>query len=153
MNSETLHYDNARTGWFQRPDGLTDAAPDEAPWGLYCELSLGSPVRGAVMFLQHWTLQGGPHSGETHTMLYVASSNNTVFAFSEEHLRLGVTTPIWTRNLAPPSNRGGSNINHTGPESVGVASTVVLDSARRRLFVVALTSVAPPETTCIGSMN
>ncbi len=87
------------------------------------------------MFLQHWTLRGGQHSGQTHTMLYVATSGNRVLAFSEEQLLAGNATPIWTTNLAPASQRKGSNI----PTPVGVCGTVVLDSATRRLFTVALT--------------
>ena len=136
MNSETLHYDNARTGWFKRAASFEQTDSRGRPWGLYADLTLGSPVRGAVMFLQQWTLRGGQHSGETHTMLYVATSANQVFAYSEEQLRRGSQTPIWTAQLAPPSTRGGSNI----PPPVGVSSTVVLEPRARRLFVMALTN-------------
>ena len=87
------------------------------------------------MFLQNWTLRGGQHSGQTHTMLDVATSANRVLAFSEEQLRAGNPTSIWQTNLAPASQRTGSNI----PPPVGVCGTVVLDPERRRLFAVALT--------------
>jgi hypothetical protein len=135
MNSETFHYDNARTGWFKRTQGVSDTDAGGRAWGLYATLSLGAPVRGAVMFLQNWVLRGSPRSGETHTMLYVATSANDVFAFSEEDLRSGSKKQIWKTSLAPASMRGGSNI----PTPVGVCSTVVLDPGSRRLFVMALT--------------
>jgi len=135
MNSETLHYDNARTGWFRRDTPIERIDGSGPPWGLYADLPLGSPVRGAVMFLQQWTLRGGPRSGQTHTMLYVATSGNWVFAFSEEDLRAGLRNPIWRKWLGQPSMREGSNI----PVPVGVASTVVLDPLHRRLFAMALT--------------
>src|SRR5579859_70458 len=99
MNSETLHYDNARTGWFRRDTPIERIDGSGPPWGLYADLPLGSPVRGAVMFLQQWTLRGGPRSGQTHTMLYVATSGNWVFAFSEEDLRAGLRNPIWRKWL------------------------------------------------------
>jgi flagellar basal body rod protein FlgC len=139
MDSETLHYDNARTGWFKRAGGLSDRDSGGRPWGRYAEISLGAPVRGAVMFIQHWTLRGGPRSGETHTMLYMATSANDVVAFSEEDLRTGSNGHIWKTTLAPPSKRKGSNI----PPPIGVCSTVVLDPQKRRLFVMALTDDHP----------
>ena len=134
MDCETLHYDNARTGWFQRARA-GEVPPQSRPWGKYLEIPLGSPVRGAVMFLQQWTLQGGTNANETYTMLYLATSANEVLAFAEEQLRAGVSTPIWRTPLRPPITRTGSNI----PPPIGVCSTIVLDSANRRLFTVALT--------------
>ncbi len=136
MNGVTLHYDNARTGWLRRPATITAEQQTPRAWGKYADLQLGAPVRGAVLFLEDWTLKHGEHAGETHTMLYVATSANQVFAFSEEQLRSGLKSPVWQTPLAAPSGRTGSNI----PPPVGVCSTMVLDPGQRRLFVVALTA-------------
>ena len=88
------------------------------------------------MFLEEWQIREGQHEGQTHTMLYVATSANRVFAFSEDLLLNGNVAPLWSEQLAPASGRTGSNI----PPPVGTCSTMVLDPANRRLFSVALTA-------------
>ena len=137
MSGETFHFDNARTGWLDRAPGNTEFDPNIRPWGKYQDLALGSAVRGAVLYLVDWTLREGEHAGQTHTLLFVATSANQVFAFSEEQLRAGITTPIWQTALDPADTRSGSNI----PPPVGTCSTMVLESQNRRLFVLALTQV------------
>jgi hypothetical protein len=135
MNCVTFHYDNARTGLLVR-DTARGAAAGGRPWGKYRELNLGSPVRGAVLFLENWPLRGGRDDSETQTILFVATSGNEVFAFSEDELRAGPAAPIWQTKLDPPVMRRGSNI----PPPVGVCSTGVLDPAHRRMFLAAMTS-------------
>jgi hypothetical protein len=135
MHGVTLHYDNARTGWLQRPSRMKEEQRTPRPWGKYADLDLSAPVRGAAVFLSDWTLKQGDHAGETHTILYVATSDNHVYAFSEDQLRSGHQSPIWHTQLGPASWATGSNI----PPPVGVCSTMVIDPSEGRLFVVALT--------------
>jgi hypothetical protein len=133
MDCPTYHYDNARTGWLKRP--LLPPVPNShLVWGKYNEVPLGAAVRGAALFLHDWTISKGVHSGQTHTMVYVATSDNNVVAFSEEQLRSGSTAHLWLTNLGPALRIGGSNI----PDPVGVCSTMVLDRGSGRLFVVAM---------------
>jgi hypothetical protein len=79
-----------------------------------------------------WVIQSGPHAGETHNMVYIATSNNNVYAYAEDHLLSGSTSPFWGPvTLGPPVNRTGSNI----PPPIGIAATPVLDPPNARLFV------------------
>lgn len=123
---QTFHYDAGRLG-------LGDGAAIGSTWHKQIAVSLGSAVRGAPIFLQGWVLQEGPHAGETHNMVYVATSDNHVNAYAEDRLLAANTTPLWSVNLGPPVTRAGSNI----PPPLGVCSTPVLDPANSRMFVCA----------------
>jgi hypothetical protein len=96
---------------------------------------LGSPnpVRAAPLFINEWIIQSGLHAGETHNMVYVAASNNDVYAYAEDQLLSGTPSPFWGPiNLGPPVTRAGSNFV---PPIIGIASTPVLDPANARIFV------------------
>ncbi len=79
------------------------------------------------------TFEAGALQGQTFGVVFVATSDNTVAAYAEEHLLTGNATPLWTRSLGAPSTAGGSNI----PPPVGICSTPVIDAANRRMFVMA----------------
>jgi hypothetical protein len=128
----TYHFDPMRTGQ-NRKFNLDDTKK----WGKYCEINVGSAVRGAPLFLSQHQIRGGPHNGETHEMVFIATSDNQVYAFAEDELiksKALPITPIWSQTLGSPSQKGGSNI----PAPIGVSSTPVLDSQRGRMFVLAM---------------
>jgi hypothetical protein len=121
---QTFHYDAGRLG-------QGDGAAIGSSWHKKITVPMGSAVRGAPLFLQGWIIQEGPHAGETHNMVYVASSDNSVSAYAEDQLIAGNTNPIWTVNLGTPVTRTGSNI----PPPLGICSSAVLDPANSRMFV------------------
>ena len=125
MSCKTFHYDHARLG---RGPG----APSGSTWHKHVEVSLGSSVRGAPLYLDDWTFSAGPLAGQTHTVVFVATSDNNVYAFTQDALAGGSTAPIWTTFLGPPVTNPSSNI----PPPIGVASTPVLDPDERRMFVL-----------------
>lgn len=120
----TFHYDPGRLG---RGPG----ARAGSTWRKKISVSLASAVRGAPLVLQGWMLQEGPRAGETHNMVYVATSDNHVNAYAEDDLLAGSTTPLWSVNLGTPVTQTGSNI----PPPLGVCGTPVLDPANSRMFV------------------
>jgi hypothetical protein len=129
-NARMFHYDAARLG--QGP-----GAPPDANWHKYRDLSLGSPVRGAVLYLENWTFENGPRRGEKHKVVFVCGSDNRVAAFAEDELRAGSTTPIWSQVLGSPVRRAGSNI----PAPIGITSTALLDPDNQRMFVMSYQDV------------
>jgi len=66
-----------------------------------------------------------------HDMVYIASSDNHVYAYAESHLISGFSKPLWSACLGTPVTRSGSNI----PPPLGITSTPVLDPASGRVFV------------------
>jgi hypothetical protein len=127
---QTFHYDPGRLG-------QGDGAAVGSSWHKKVAVNLGSAVRGAPLFLQGWVIQEGSHAGESHNMVYIATSDNHVNAYAEEHLIAGNTTPLWTVSLGTPVTRTGSNI----PPPLGVCGTPVLDPANSRMFVCAYQDV------------
>ncbi len=123
---QTFHYDAARMG-------QGEGAAVGSSWHKRIAVNLGSSVRGAPLFLQGWVMQSGPHAGETHNMVYVATSDNQVSAFAEDYLLASNSTPLWSVHLGPAVMRAGSNI----PPPLGVCSTPVLDPGNSRMFVCA----------------
>lgn len=121
---QTFHYDSGRLG-------QGDGAAVGSSWHKKIAVPLGSAVRGAPLYLQGWILQEGPHAGETHNMIYVATSDNDMSAYAEDQLIAGISTPIWTVSLGTAVTRTGSNI----PPPLGVCSSPVLDPANARMFV------------------
>jgi hypothetical protein len=130
-NNTTYHNDPARSGWFQVAKTGISAV---GTWRRYNVVSLGAAVRGAPLVLENWTLQSGPHQGETHDLVLAATSDNVVACYAIDQLRTGSTTPIWSRHLAPALRRAGSNI----PSPLGVCSTPVIDSSAGEMHVLAL---------------
>jgi hypothetical protein len=120
----TYHYDPARLG--QGP-----GEPTGTVWGKRVALDLGSAVRGAVLTLSNWTFLYGPRAGQTHDVIFVATSGNHVFAFALDELT-ATATPIWSQFLGPPVMRTDSNIK----PPIGVCSTPVLDPPNQRIFLM-----------------
>jgi hypothetical protein len=139
-NTTTYHNDPARSGWFQ---GTQAGVAPVADWRKYNDLSLGAAVRGAPLVLENWTIQGGPHNGEQHDLVFVTTSANLVACYAVDQLRAGSMVPIWSRQLAPPLLRPGSNI----PYPLGISSTPVIDPINRDMHVLALQDDSGPRLT------
>jgi len=130
----TFHYDVGRSG--TGPGASTFLGG----WHRYNQVDnlgrggTGAAVRSAPLYLPGWVMQRGAHAGETHNLVFVATTDNYLYAFAEDQLRAGSKTPLWGPvDLGAPAQRGGSNI----PPPIGVCSTPVLDPANQRLFVMA----------------
>ena len=149
-STTTLRCDTACTG--TNPDFTINANP----WRKYVSVDLGQTtvggnsydrtVRAGVLVVENWLFNAGPHQGETRTLVLVATTTNEVFCYSEGALLengaaatplwqtpLGVALPIvslWNASSNPPY----SNVRPL----LGVCGTPVVDTANRRMFVVAM---------------
>jgi hypothetical protein len=141
MNSTTtLRNDAARTG--TNPNFTINSNP----WRKYLSLDLSQvagvpsqhrPVRAGVLVAQNFLFNAGPHKGETHTLVLVATTTNEIFCFGEGDLLStgSAATPLWFRSLGlSPNTRSGSNM----ATPIGICGTPHLDLPNRRLFVVAM---------------
>jgi len=142
MNSTTtLRSDTARTG--TNPNFPISADP----WRKYVSINLGTAtvsgqtfnriVRGGVLVVQNWLFNSGSHSGETHTLVLVATVTNEIYCYGEGSLLTqgAAAAPLWSTSLGvTPNLRIGSNI----PPPVGVCGTPLVDTANRRMFIVAM---------------
>jgi hypothetical protein len=130
-STTTLRWDTARTG-------TTPEFPfNGGPWRKYISMNLGASMRAGVLVVENWEFNQGPHNGKTYTLVLAATTTNEVYCFSEGQLLAhgSGATPLWQTSFGvTPMQRMGSNI----APPLGVCGTPVVDTANRRMFVVAM---------------
>ncbi len=125
-------------------------APAGGTWRRYVSLPTAAPVRAAPLYLAGWAFTAGPLAGQTHDLIILAVSDNTVQAFAEDQLLGGGGAPLWTQaSLGPASPRGGSNI----PPPIGICGTPVIDRASATVFVMALVHDTAGDTFKIFALD
>ncbi|MGF6977082.1 outer membrane protein assembly factor BamB [Paraburkholderia sp. JPY465] len=128
----TYHNDIARTGQNLGETTLTPANVTAATFGKVGFFSVDGKVDAQPLFVASLAIAGG-----THNVLYVATENDTVYAFDAD---TGAT--LWqVRTLGsgetPSDDRGCSQIVNT----IGITSTPVIDRSRGThgtIYVVAM---------------
>src|SRR5579864_2539643 len=82
-------------------------------WRRYVMLPASAMVRAAPLYLDRFLFTTGPHAGETHDVVIVAATDNTVAAYAEDQILAGgLVNALWIQQtLGPASQRGGSNIH------------------------------------------
>ncbi|WP_233847477.1 outer membrane protein assembly factor BamB family protein [Paraburkholderia sp. HD33-4] len=132
----TYHDDIARTGQNLGETTLTPANVTASTFGKVGFFSVDGKVDAQPLFVRSLAIAGG-----THNVLYVATENDSVFAFDAD---TGAT--LWqVRTLgtgeAPSDDRGCSQIENT----IGITSTPVIDRSRGThgtIYVVAMSKDA-----------
>ncbi len=121
----TYHYDNGRTGWNQHEITLTPA--NVGHLRLSTTIALDEQVNAQPLFVPGMTIAGGRHS-----VVYVATSNNTIYA-----LDAATGAILLQTNFGPPVPQsalpGQCNNNST---VVGITSTPVIDRASNTLYAM-----------------
>src|SRR5271165_2782040 len=125
-STTTLRSDTARTGTNPYFPINTN------PWRKYVSIDLGTTtiggqtwsriVRAGALVVENFLFNAGPHSGETHTLVLVATTTNELYCFGEGALLTqgNAAAPLWQTSLGvTPNLRLGSNI----PPPVGVCGT------------------------------
>src|SRR5437764_5350698 len=137
----THHYDNARTGAQLNETKLNTSNVNSTSFGKLFSL----PVDGAV-YAQPLYLPGVsiPSSG-VHNVLYVATMNDSVYAFDADSNSGSNAAPLWFVNFtnpaagitAVPSEDVQTDPNISGP--IGILSTPVIDQSTGTIFALART--------------
>ena len=134
----TWHYDNLRTGSNLQETILT---PSNVVWTQFGKL-FSYPVDGAIigqpLYLPSVTI---PNKG-THNVIYVATMNDSVYAFDADNNDGPNAFPLWKTRVLPAgatpvpiSVQGGALT--TAWTQVGVVSTPVIDRTTGILYLVA----------------
>ena len=137
----TQHNDLGRTGWNNQETTLNTSNVKTATFGILQSLNVDAQV-----YAQPLVVTGVNIGGTLRNVLYVATTNNTLYAFDADGAS---TTPFWTRNitepgLGAPTNADLSSIinacngNYLDFTSlIGIVGTPVIDKASGTLYVVA----------------
>jgi len=135
----TQRYNNTRLGWNDREILLTPASVDSAHFGL-----LFSRVVDDQIYAQPLFLPGIFINGRIHDVVFVATVNNTVYAFDATDS--ASAAPLWSVNLTPAGARvirhtdmtgacGGNYNDFSG--NMGIVGTPVIDTLTGTMYVVA----------------
>lgn len=129
----TYHNDDKRDGAYTQEVTLTPANVNPNQFGKL----LSYPVDGQI-YAQPLYVPQVNINGATHDIVYVATQNNSVYAFDADATSSNPTT-FWHVNLGPPI----PVYDAYGPwPNVGILSTPVIDSTTNTMYVVAHVSNA-----------
>jgi len=132
----TYHYNNQRTGAYTAETTLTPANVNVNQFGKLISYKLDGYSFGQPLYLANLQFSDG-----LHNVVYVATENDSVYAFDAD----GKTaSPLWKVNFTntaagittvPCADVDGCYI---GP-NIGITATPVIDSANRAIWVMART--------------
>jgi len=126
----TYHNDDARDGSYLEEVSLTPSNVNANQFGKL----LSYPVDGQI-YAQPLYLSQVSISGSTHDVVYVATQNNSVYAFDAD----ATTNPttFWHDNFGPPIGAYDS----AGPwPTVGILSTPLIDATTNTIYLVVETT-------------
>ncbi len=127
VNVTTWHFDNNRSGLNPNETSLTPANVAPATFGKLFSYLVDGYAYAEPLFMSNVTINGA-----THNVLYVATENDTVYAFDADNY--GTGAPLWQISLL---NSGETPL--TGASVLpnqGVTSTPVIDPATNTIYVV-----------------
>lgn len=129
----TYHNDNSRTGQNLNETILTTANVNSNQFGMIGTIAVDGPVDAEPLYIGGMTINGA-----THNVLFVATENDSVYAFDADSF-----TQLWQNQLlsgtgeSPSDNRSCDQVEPT----IGVTSTPVIDphaGPNGTIFVVAM---------------
>lgn len=134
----TWNYNNPRWGGNVQETLLTPTNVNSAHFGKLFSQPVDGAIVGQALYLPNLSI---PNKG-VHNVVYVATMNDTVYAFDADHNTGTSSVPLWkTRVLVsgstpvPITIQGGGGV--TGWTQVGVVSTPVIDASTGIIYVVA----------------
>lgn len=139
-NVVTYHYDNARTGQDVNETMLTPTNVSSTTFGFRFSQAVDGYIVGQPLYMPNVAIQGAG----THNVVYVATLNDSVYAFDADSNAGADATPLWHVNFTNPAagitTASGSYLPCqavTGYSQSGVVSTPVIDPTSGTLYVVA----------------
>ena len=137
----TYHNDNSRTGQNLQETILTTSNVSSATFGRLFTQALDGYSYGQPLYMSSVSI---PNHG-THNVVYVATMNDSVYAFDADNNRGSNAQPLWMVNFTNPAagiTTVPENAVHctdsVSPE-VGIFSTPVIDTTSNTIYVLART--------------
>ncbi len=134
----TQHNDNARSGLNANESLLTPANVNVSGFGKLFTQS----VDGIIVAQPLYANQVLMNDGLLHNVVYVATQNNTVYAFDADSTQGNNASPLWSVSLNnggtpdPIADYGCTGTHYT---EIGIMGTPVIDPGKTTLYVVAKT--------------
>jgi hypothetical protein len=132
----TWHNDSARTGLNPDEPTLNPTNVNPATFGKLFAYPVDGQIYAQPLFVPNLSFPGGG----VHDAVFVATENNTVYAFDAEGNASGGV--LWSLSLGPAVTASEICADNVSP-SFGVTGTPVIDPTTNTLYVVAKTTTAP----------
>src|SRR5213594_1877848 len=141
----TQHNDNTRAGWNDNETALTTSNVNVQQFGKVFTLTVDDQVYGQPLVVGHVFIGGGYHN-----VVYIATVNNTLYAFDGDNGAL-----YWRKSFTAPGMRPPRNVDMTGAcggsyqdfsGNIGIVGTPVIDSARGTIYFVARSTTGTGST-------
>jgi len=132
----TQHNDNTRSGWNSTETALTTTNVNVRQFGKVFTLSVDDQLYAQPLVVGHVSIGGG-----FHNVVYVATVNNTLYAFDGDDGTLYWQKSFTAPGMRPPKNSdmtgacGGSYQDFSG--NIGIVGTPVIDAGRGTMYFVA----------------
>ena len=131
----TQHNDNTRAGWNDNETVLTTSNVNQQQFGLLFNLVVDDEVYAQPLVLGNVAI-----GSEHRNVVYVATVNNTLYAFDGDDGRLYWSKNFTASGMRPPRNTdmtgacGGNYTNFSG--NMGIVGTPVIDAASQTIYFV-----------------
>ncbi len=157
------HNDISRTGQNTNETILTPVNVNKTTFGkLFSHTLLDGYVYAQPLYVAGVTIGSGPQAGTTHNVVFIATANDTVYAFDADNNGGANSAPLWQASLI--DNLHGANTGGTEkavpngdvstgdivPE-IGIIGTPVIDTTTNTMYVVAKSTVS--DTTFIQRLH
>lgn len=140
----TQRYDNARTGQTLSETTLDVSNVNADRFGKLFTRKVDDQVYAQPLYMPNVRLP----NGETHNVLYIATVNNTVYAFDADDPE--TEAPLWTVNLTPADARpvkatdvGQNCVPYRDfSDNIGIVGSPVIDAESGTMFLVSRAKTA-----------
>jgi hypothetical protein len=151
MSYTTQHNDNMRTGDNLGETILNQSNVKTSTFGMLFKVTVDDEVYATPLYVPNLTVNGA-----THNVVFVATVNNTVYAFDADT----AGAALWTRNFGTPANHtevglGGDcgNAYNDFQGNIGIVGTPVIDPTTDTMYFVAHTVAGGTHTQTIHAIN
>jgi hypothetical protein len=157
------HNDIARTGANTNETILTPANVNKTSFGKLFRQTTDGYVYAQPLYVAGVTLGSGtPQAGTTHNVVFVATENDSVYAFDADNDGGANASPLWQVSLIDSTHgAGGGGTEKAVPNSdvstgdivpqIGITGTPVIDTTTNTIYVVAKSTVS--DTTFIQRLH
>src|SRR6266446_911120 len=152
MSVLTQHNDNTRSGWNDNETALTTSNVNVQQFGKVFTLTVDDQVYAQPLVVGHVFIGGGYHN-----VVYIATLNNTVYAFDGDNGTLYWRKSFTAPGMRPPRNTdmsgacGGTYTNFSG--NIGIVGTPVIDTARATIYFVARSTTSGAFVQYLHAVN
>jgi outer membrane protein assembly factor BamB len=132
----TEHNDNTRSGWNNRETALDTGNVNSQKFGKLFTLQTDDQVYAQPLVTGNLNIGNG-----SHNVLFIATLNNTLYAFDADNGKL-----FWEKNFTAPNMRPPKNTDMTGAcggayqdfsVNIGIVGTPVIDTTTQTIYFVA----------------